>query len=243
MCQYKNSDLLQYSFTNWYIKTMEQIIAAIFPLSVAVALSPMPIAALMLMLLSKKAKVNSVSFAIGWIVGLAVLVWAVSFLVAGQSNTVAKSGVSLRSVIDGLLGMLLIIFAIKQWRNRPKKGQVVKVPGWMNTIEKFSPVKSFSIGFLLATLNFKNTPVGIAVGSTISKIANSPQQSVEALIIYLLLASCTITIPVIGFLLLGRSLNGVLSSIKSWLINNNATIMFVLFLIIGAMLLSKAFGG
>ena len=169
--------------------------------------------------------------------------WAVSFLVADQSGNVAKSGFSLRHLIDGLLGTLLIIFAIKQWISRPKKGEKAKAPGWMNTIERFSPEKSFGVGFLLATVNFKNTPIGIAVGSAISKLSNSPQQTIDALVIYLLLASSTVTIPVIGFLLLGKSLNGILSSIKSWLINNNATIMFVLFLIIGATLLSKAFGG
>lgn len=222
---------------------MESIVAAIFPLSVAVALSPMPIAALMLMLLSNKAKMNSVSFALGWIVGLAVLVWAVSFIVADQSAVATKSGISLKAVIDGLLGVLLIIFAFNQLKNRPKNGETAKTPGWMSTIENFSPFKSFGVGFLLATVNFKNTPVGIAVGSTISKLANSPQQSLEALIIYLLLASSTVTIPVIAFLLLGDKLNNTLAAIKNWLINNNATIMFVLFLIIGAMLLGKAFGG
>lgn len=220
---------------------MEQSIASILPLSLAVALSPMPIAALLLMLLSNKAKINSVMFSTGWIVGLAVLVYAVSFLVSGSSSSIKASGFSLKQIIDIALGILLVFFAIKQWKGRPKKGQSATMPKWMSAVVSFSPVKAFAVGFLLATVNFKNTPVGIAVGTTLSHLSSSGQ--LTGFIVYLLLASSTILLPTLAFLAFGKSLQGTISSLKTWLINNNATIMFVLFLIIGVMLISKAFGG
>ncbi len=220
---------------------MEHSIANILPLSIAVALSPMPIAALLLMLLSNKAKINSIMFTLGWIVGLAVLVYAVSFLVSSSTTPASASGFSLKQIIDIALGVLLVFFAIKQWKSRPKKGQSAKMPKWMSTVVSFSPIKAFAIGFLLATVNFKNTPVGIAVGTSLSHLSESGQ--LTGFIVYLLLASCTILLPTLAFLLFGKSLQGTLTALKTWLINNNATIMFVLFLIIGAMLISKAFGG
>lgn len=220
---------------------MEQSIASILPLSFAVALSPMPIAALLLMLLSNRAKINSVMFALGWIVGLAVLVYAVSFLVSSSTTSAASSGFSLKQIIDIALGVLLVFFAIKQWKGRPKKGQAAKIPKWMNAVVSFSPVKAFAVGFLLATINFKNTPVGIAVGTTLSHLSSSGQ--LIGFIVYLLLASSTILLPTLAFLVFGKSLQGTLNGLKNWLINNNATIMFVLFLIIGVMLISKALGG
>lgn len=219
---------------------MQESIAQILPYGVAVALSPMPIAALLLMLLSNRAKINSVAFTIGWIAGLAILVWVVSSLVGlSAGETKQATGFSMRALIDGILGVILILLSIKQWKNRPKNGKTPATPGWMKTIETFSPAKAFGIGFLLATVNVKNTPVGIAVGSVISAAGIA---GTSVFIVYLILAGCTIWIPTLGFLVLGQRIESTLTSLKNWLIYNNATIMFVLFLILGIMLISKAFG-
>lgn len=221
---------------------MDKTIAEILPYAIAVALSPMPIAALILMLLSKRARINSVMFTIGWIMGLAILVFAVSFLVGDVNATAAKDGFSLKTILHGTLGVLLILFAVAQWKKRTKKGKVAKMPQWMSAVEKFSPIKAFAIGLLLAVVNLKNTPVGIAVGATLSHLTTG-SAAFTGFIAYLILASCTITIPTFGFLLLGKSLQSPLTNLKNWLITNNATIMFGLFLLLGVIELRKAFGG
>lgn len=223
---------------------MDRITAEFLPYAIAVALSPMPIAALILMLLSKRAKINSVMFAIGWILGLAGLVLIVTFLVGESAHTVsADSGLNLKTLIDGVLGVVLVGFAIKQWKNRSKPGKTPKMPKWMSAVETFSPTKALGIGFLLATINLKNTPMGITAGAAISQLAKNSAEQTVGIIIYLALASCTITVPVILFLLFGNGLKKTLQSLKEWLVANNATIMFVLFLILGIVLISKAFGG
>lgn len=219
---------------------MEKHIADILPYATAVALSPMPIAALILMLLSKRAKINSIAFSFGWILGLAVLVFIVSSLVGlSDSDVHAATGFSIKTLIDLVLGILLLILAFSQWKKRTKQGQEPSMPKWMSAIETFSPVKAFGIGFALATLNVKNTPMGITVGAVISDAGSAGS---AVLIVYLLLASSTITIPTIGFLLFGKKLEPGLEKLKTWLIGNNATIMFVLFLILGVVILSKALG-
>ena len=48
------------------------LIGDLLPLSVGVAISPVPIIAVILMLLSKRAGSTSVGFAIGWVLGIAV---------------------------------------------------------------------------------------------------------------------------------------------------------------------------
>lgn len=223
---------------------MDKMITEILPYAVAVALSPMPIAALILMLLSKRAKINSVMFTAGWIAGLAILVLVVTFLVGESARTVKHdTGFDPKTIIDLVLGLVLIGFALKEWKSRSKAGKTPQMPKWMRAVEKFSPIKALIIGFLLATLNLKNTPMGITVGAAISDFAHTSAQQTAGVIIYLVLASCTITIPVIGFLLLGKRLQKTLETLKVWLIGNNATIMFVLFLILGIVLISKAFGG
>ena len=53
---------------------MGQVIGDILPLAIGVAISPIPIIAAILMLLSPKAKGTSVGFLLGWVVGIVVAV-------------------------------------------------------------------------------------------------------------------------------------------------------------------------
>lgn len=216
---------------------MEKPIADILPYAVAVAFSPMPIAALLLMLLSNKANLNSVAFLIGWVIGLAALIFAVSFLV---SSATGADHTAIKRLIDASLGILLLLLSLKELKLRTKTGTPPKIPKWMSAIESFTPLKALAIGLALSTLNFKNTPLGIAVGTTLSRY--SEQNQIIGFISYLLIASSTILLPTVGFLLFGARLQGSLENLKNWLVTNNATIMFVLFLILGCTLFSKAFG-
>lgn len=215
-----------------------ETVAEILPYAVAVALSPMPIAALILMLLSEKAKTNSIAFTLGWILGLAIMVFVASSIFgASESEVKTVTHFSFKTLIELSLGTLLLGLALVQWRKRTKPGQTPSMPKWMSAIESFSPIKSFAVGISIAIINVKNAPMGIAVGSVVSNTGNDGS---TAFIAYLLLATSTITIPTIGFLVFGKRLQGDLENLKTWLILNNATIMFVLFLILGMVLISKS---
>lgn len=215
-------------------------IAEILPYAVAVALSPMPIAALILMLLSNHAKSNSVAFSLGWVLGLAGLVFIVSSAVGfSSSETQNITGFSLKTLIDLILGVLLVYLAFLQWKKRTKPGESPSMPKWMTAVETSTPLKAFGIGLLLAVVNVKNIPMGISVGAVVSEAGNA---SGAVFFTYLMLASSTIIILTLGYLLLGNKLQKTLEYLKTWLIANNATIMFVLFLILGIVLLSKGLG-
>jgi hypothetical protein len=52
---------------------MGEAIGQILPLAVVVAFSPMPIVAVVLMLVSARARVNGPAFVLGWILGVGVV--------------------------------------------------------------------------------------------------------------------------------------------------------------------------
>ncbi len=51
---------------------MAPVIGEILPLALGIAISPIPIIAAILMLLSPKARVTSIGFLLGWVVGITV---------------------------------------------------------------------------------------------------------------------------------------------------------------------------
>ena len=69
---------------------MGAVIGEILPLAVGIAISPIPIIAVILMLLSPRAKGASVGFMIGWVVGIIVAVVVFTLL----SSVIPQSGES-----------------------------------------------------------------------------------------------------------------------------------------------------
>jgi threonine/homoserine/homoserine lactone efflux protein len=99
---------------------MGQAIGSVLSLALGVALSPVPIVAVVLMLATPRGRINGPAFVLGWILGLAA-VGAIVLLVAGgvsaSSSGQPKTWVS---VLKVLVGLLLLLFAIRQWRGRPR---------------------------------------------------------------------------------------------------------------------------
>ena len=88
---------------------MGPVIGEILPLAVAVAISPVPIIAVILMLFSARAGANGPAFLGGWVTGLlavSVIVLAVSGIV-GMGTGSAPAWVALLRIVLGILLLLL----------------------------------------------------------------------------------------------------------------------------------------
>ena len=70
-----------------------QGISEVLTFAVGVAISPVPIIAVILMLFSQRARVNGPLFLLGWVIALAV-VSGVAYIVADQSNAATSTTTS-----------------------------------------------------------------------------------------------------------------------------------------------------
>lgn len=219
---------------------MHGLYDSLIPHAVAVALSPLPIAALIFLLLSNKPKANSVGFLAGWFTALIINVSLFAFLF-GVAN-VPKGGDPVGvKVFDIILGVILILFALNEWKGIPKKGQKAKVPKWMQAVANFNPAKSFLIAASLVTINAKNTVLDVAVGNVISQNTTSSIETLTAIIVFSFVASLSILIPVVLFLVFGSKLKGALNGVNGFFIKNSNFILAILFFLLGVSLVVKAF--
>src|ERR1700712_4802207 len=101
---------------------MGSAIGAVLPLAVGIAISPVPIIAAILMLLSPKARGTSVGFLAGWLVGIVVAVVVFTLLSALIPEKDADASQPIVGTIEVLLGLLLLFLAWRQWRSRPHGG-------------------------------------------------------------------------------------------------------------------------
>jgi hypothetical protein len=141
---------------------MNAVIGDILPLAVGVAISPIPIIAAILMLFSPRAAGTSTGYLVGWILGI-IAVTALLTALSGSLTTGDESdaGVSWSKII---LGVLLLLVGLRQWRGR---NDARATPKWMAAIDEFTPLKALGLGLLLSAVNPKNLLMGIPAGVTI----------------------------------------------------------------------------
>jgi hypothetical protein len=218
-------------------------IGDVLPLAIGVAISPVPIIAVILMLISKKARSNSLAFLAGWVVGLAA-VGAIALLLGNTADIGTSSGPSKgAAVIRLVLGLLLLFGAFRQWRKRPKEGEEPQMPKWMAGIDDFNAGKSLGLATLLSGVNPKNLALVLAAAMTISQAGLSGAQPWIVLLVFVVIASLTVAAPVLTFFLAGERAESTLNGWKTWLTANNAAVMAVLFLLFGFVLIGKGIGG
>lgn len=221
---------------------MGQAIGETLALAVGVALSPVPIIAVILMLVTPRARVNGPAFLVGWLGGLAV-VGAVVFLVAGPAN--ANDDGEPATWVDVLklvLGLLLVRIALRQWRGRPH-GDEPPTPRWMGAIEQFSPVKALGAGALLAGVNPKNTLLAVAAAAAIAQTGIPGGEQAVAYAVFAVIGTIGVAAPVVIYFAMGDRAGPILDGLRSWMAAHNAVIMAVLCLVIGAKLIGDAVAG
>lgn len=222
---------------------MVPVIGEILPLALGVAISPIPIVAAILMLLSPKARVTSVGFLLGWVLGIVVAVTVFSLLSSVLPDSDGDSSKPIQATIQLLLGIGLLVLAIGQWRRRPKAGAEPALPKWMQAIDKVSFPLALGLGFLLSAVNPKNLLMAAAAGVDIGDAALSVGETIGVIAVYTLIAASTVLVPVVGYLIAAEKLRAPLDALRVWLARENAAIMAVVLLVIGVTLIGKGIAG
>lgn len=221
---------------------MWQAIGDLLPSGIGVAISPVPIIAVILILGTPKAKSNGPAFALGWVVAL-VAVSVIVVLVAGGADD-PDSGTS--TTVDWVmlaLGALFLLMAAGQWKGRPKPGQEAEMPKWMAALDKFTPGKSLVMGLALAGANPKNLALTLAAAASIAKAGLSGGETAVAIAVFVVIGSLTVAGPVLFYVVAPSKAEAPLAGIKQFMVDHNAAIMTVLLLVLGAKMLGNGIAG
>ena len=221
---------------------MGQAIGEILPLAIGVAISPVPIIAVVLMLGTPRARSNGLAFALGWLAGLTIVGGALLALASGNSQEDGGPATWV-SFVKLALGSLFLLLAARTWRGRPRAGQEVAMPNWMQAIDTFTTGKSLGFGVLLSGVNPKNLALTIAAATTIAQTGISGGEAAGTLAIFILVGSLSILAPVVVYFALGPKAATILDELKTWMAAHNAAIMAVLLLVLGVKLIGDAIGG
>ena len=222
---------------------MGQAIGGSLPLAIGIAISPIPIIVVVLMLTTPRAKTNGPAFLLGWLLGLGI-VGAIVLAIAGPANA-SQSGAPATWVswVKIILGILLLFVALREFRGRPQGDEDASMPKWMGTIDKFKPLTALGFAAVLAGANPKNLLLAVGGAATIAQTGISGAQQAIAYAVFALIGTIGVASPVVIYFAMGERSQEMLTKLKNWMGHNNAVIMSILCLIIGAKLIGDAIGG
>jgi threonine/homoserine/homoserine lactone efflux protein len=145
-------------------------------------------------------------------------------------------------VILLVLGVALVVAAVRKFRARPGPDDDPSLPAWMEGIAGFGPGRSMAVGAGIGAGNPKNIAVALAAVVAVSSTELPGVQQVVVLAVYVVLACLGVGAPIVAVLVLGDRSDEVLEGWRAWLTRNSAAMMAVIYLFLGVLLIGKNLG-
>jgi threonine/homoserine/homoserine lactone efflux protein len=217
-----------------------EAIGGLLPSAIAVALSPIPIVGVVLVLGTPRARSSGTAFAVGWIFGLGVLSTAVVLGLGSGVDPGTESGIEWFKVA---VGIVFLSMAAQQWKKRPRNGETVEMPKWMDSVASITTPGAAVLGAGLSGANPKNLALTLAASASISEAGLDRVDTALAVVAYVALGSITVAGSVLLYFLSPKRAARPLAAVGQFMSENSAVIMMVVLLLLGAKLLGDGLGG
>lgn len=223
---------------------MGSAISEVLPAAIGVVfVNPVPIMAVILMLVSPKAKSTAPMFVAGWMIGLLLVLGLLLFLaspepIVGDDNAPS----TLASLVRLLLGFLLLFLAFRQWQKRPKLGEVPVPPPWMLRLDRTTPAAALGLGTMMSGVNPKNLAMHLVAVVAIAQAHLTNGAKLVQIAIYVLLASLGVLAPAIWYFAAPATATKTLTPARAWLTANHPLIMAIVLFLFGFILASGGLG-
>jgi threonine/homoserine/homoserine lactone efflux protein len=221
---------------------LSQAVGDLLISAVAVAFSPFPIVAVVLVLGTPRARLSGSAFAAGWVVGLTA-VSVIVVLLLGDSDDPDSTAAAEVNWLKVGAGVLFLVMAAGQWRKRPRAGQVASAPKWMASVEGATPSRAGLLGLALAGANPKNLALTLTAAASIAEAGLDRTDTAIAIATFVAVGSVTVAGAVLVYLVAPHRAERPLATVKQFMSDNNAVIMMVILLLLGAKLLGDGLAG
>lgn len=216
---------------------MNEIIGDILPLAVAAGLSPIPLIAAVLIVMSARPRLSGAAFAVGWIVGCSIVVLLGAVAAELLQNNDAAGTPTVLAWVRIAFGVALLFLAVR--KVVAARGVEAQLPAWMSGLMSAGPARSIGLGLLLSAANPKNALLGIAAGMSIGSAPVSTDMAVAAGTVYVVMASIAVLAIVLAAVVAPRRMATVLAGLRDWLTLHNTAIMALLLVVFGFVLIGK----
>ncbi len=218
---------------------MPELLGRLALLALGVAASPISIVGILVILLTRRARLGSILFATSWVAGIVTaLVVATAF--TGRVSP-PRQGLDLpfEGAIAIALGIGMMIAAVLAHRGRMKSDDPQQPPTWVQAVDDLSPTGGAVLAFANATTSPKNIALALAAGVVLRERTNDVSQLVFGGLFYVAIAAITVVTPVLVYLLNGRRAENKIAQWKAYVTARAAAVMELTVFGLGAVLTLK----
>jgi Sap, sulfolipid-1-addressing protein len=217
---------------------MWQALGGLLPIAVAVAFSSVPITVTILILLSPNRNRAALPFLVGWVTGVVAVIILSALGASALPQPPRRGADTTTAVLEIIIGAALIVLGVVNLR----RGERTGLPGWLSTVDSFGALASFGVAVLL-DFRPKGLLLGIAAGLTLHAASVRPSQVGVLIVIYTLIATSTVVVPIAASLIAPRRMEPKLIAARDWLAQNGriltSSMMFMIGVVITGAGLSK----
>jgi threonine/homoserine/homoserine lactone efflux protein len=204
-------------------------------IGIAVALSPLPLTAFLVVLPSKRGVMKGAAFVFGWLVSLAIVVTA-TVLATGNNPPKPSTAPSLAALaVKVALGVVLVGIAVRHLRARTRPKPPKKPPKWQQHVDNMSPWFALGLAPTLQPWVLIGAGAAIVVEAKLSSWA-----SFLALFLYCVLASGSYLATEIYAVVRPAQSQALLARARSWIDTHTDQVIILGSLAIGLWLMADS---
>lgn len=208
------------------------------PYALPVALSPLPVIAALMLVLSPPGPRGGLSFLAGRLVALAL----VTLMAAALAETLQdRAGAEVPRIWLRLaLGLGLAALALRSLvRPAPREAPL---PGWLAALETATPAAALRLGALVTVANPKELAFLLAAGLAIGADMPGPLATLGLSAAFAVLAGAGVALPVLAAALGGAPMRRRLLPLRDALVAHRGLVMGLVLAFIAALLIGDAIG-
>jgi Sap, sulfolipid-1-addressing protein len=216
---------------------MLAVIGQLLPLALAVALSTVPITAVLTILLSPQSRAG-LPYMLAFVIGNIIVTAAFSLGLRAVPVRAAVGAQVGLAVFEVILGAAIIAYAIVIFARRHLSTRSEEIPRWLRAVGKLRAWPAAGLGLLL-TVRPKSLLLTAAAGVAIGPAQLSASEFVIAVLVFVILGTSTVTVPVILALARPTSARRPLRAAERWIAHNSRTVTVLVALVIGTVLVGN----
>jgi Sap, sulfolipid-1-addressing protein len=216
---------------------MWQALGGLLPIAVAVAFSSVPITVTILIMLSPNRNRAALPFLVGWVTGVVAVIVLSALGASALPQPPRRGADTTTAVLEIMIGAALIVLGAVNLR----RGERTGLPGWLSAVDSFGALASFGVAVLL-DFRPKGLLLGIAAGLTLHAASVRPSQAGVLIVIYTVIATSTVVVPIAGSLIAPRRMEPKLIAARDWLARSGRILTSLMMFMIGVVIIGAGLG-
>lgn len=216
---------------------MAGLISEVLPRAAVVAISPIPILAVVLMLLTDRGRSNSLAYLGGWAAGMAGVAVAAALAGAGEVATKPSKPVAIVMLV---IAAAFLVGAVVEFRRRPRRGEEHVSPWWARFLHGMGPAQAFGLGVLLIVVNAKDALASIDAGGRLANSDESLAVKAAALAVFVLVGCLPVLVPIGIRFALGDDAEPTLHRWRAWLERHGPLAVAIVLAVVAVALIFQA---